>query len=185
MTGWARRLAGRVVGRAVPPGFPGELSADENVLAVAGVRGVGAMVATSLGLWVPTEDGVRRIGWHLISKANWDNGTLAVIEAEERGAAGDAVLLADLPTVRFALEVPGKVPQVVQARVTGSIRSRHHRDLPGGGGVWFVQRKVPGSDGIVLQVRADPSTDPAAVRRIAVEVAARIRAARTSDGSAM
>lgn len=179
MTGWARRLVDKVVRHGVPPGFPGELSADENVLAVAGIRGGGQLVATSLGLWVPAGDGVRRVGWHLISKATWSGGTLGVIEAEERGAADVAVLLADLPTRGFELDVPGKVPQVVHARVTGSIRSRHHRELPGGG-AWFVQRKVPGRDGIVLQVRADQGTDLGAVERIAAEVAAKIRAARES-----
>ena len=56
-----------------------------------------------------------------------------------------------------------------QARVEASIRSRHHRDLPGGG-AWFVQRKVPGRDGTVLQARPDPGTDPAVVARVAAEV---------------
>jgi hypothetical protein len=58
--------------------------------------------------------------------------------------------------------------------VTGSIRSRHHRELPGGG-AWFVQRKVPGRDGILLQVRPDDGADRAAVSKIAAEVATRIR----------
>jgi hypothetical protein len=62
---------------------------------------------------------------------------------------------------------------VVHERVTGSIRSRHHRDLPGGG-AWFVQRKVPGRDGTVLQVRPDPGADRDAVARLAAEVARRL-----------
>ena len=37
-----------------------------------------------------------------------------------------------------------------------------------------MQRKVPGRDGIVLQVRPDPGTDEAAVRRVAGTVAATI-----------
>ena len=53
------------------------------------------------------------------------------------------VLLADRPARRFRLADPGRVPEAVHARVEGSIRSRHHRDLPGGG-AWFVQRKVAG-----------------------------------------
>jgi hypothetical protein len=59
----------------------------------------------------------------------------------------------------------------VHARVEGTIRSRHHRSLPGGG-AWFVQRRVPGRDGVLLQVRADPGTDEAAVRQVAGTVAA-------------
>lgn len=173
MTAWVRRL----FGRGLPAGFAGSLDAAENVLAVADVRGGGHLVATSLGLWVPDGDGARRIGWHLINKATWGSGTLVVIEAEERGAAGDAVLLADLGPRRFVLDVPGRLPQVVNVRVTGSIRSRHHHELPGGG-TWFVQRRVPGRDGIVLQVRADSGTDADAVQRLAAEVAGKLRAAR-------
>ena len=71
------------------------------------------------------------------------------------------MLIADLPPQRLRLAEPGRVPEMVHARVEGSINSRHHRDLPGGG-AWFVQRKVPGRDGIVMQVRADPGTDEAA-----------------------
>jgi hypothetical protein len=40
-----------------------------------------------------------------------------------------------------------------------------------------VQRKVPGQDGIVLQVRPDAGTDENAVRTVAAEVAAKIREA--------
>src|SRR5206468_1219478 len=96
-----------------------------------------------------------------------------VIEAAERDTAGLAVLLEDLPAMRFALAEPGRLPQIVHARVTGSIKARHHHDLPGGG-AWFVQRKVPGRDGLVLQVRPDPGTDAEAVRRLAAAVADRM-----------
>ncbi|MFL6145516.1 MAG: hypothetical protein ACJ72N_27110 [Labedaea sp.] len=167
--GWLRRL----LGPGVPPGYA-DLAPEENVLAVAEVRDGGHLMATSLGLWLPSGAGARRVGWHLISKATWAGGTLSVIEAAESGSAGDAVLIADQPTRRFGLARPGALPRVVHARITGSIRSRHHRELPGGG-AWFVQRKVPGADGIVLQVRADPGTDDATVRRLAAEVAARLR----------
>jgi hypothetical protein len=175
VSGLVRRLTELVVGRGAPPGFPGTLEPEEHVLAVASVAG-GDLVATSLGLWVPADDGARRIGWHLISKATWGKGALTVIEAAERDTAGDVVLLADLPPLRFAVERPGKLPQIVHARVTGSIRSRHRHELPGGG-AWFVQRKMPGT-GVVLQVRADPGTDADAVRTLAGEVSAKLRAAR-------
>jgi hypothetical protein len=62
------------------------------------------------------------------------------------------------------------VPELVHQRVTGSIRTRHHRDLPGGG-AWFVQRRVAGRDGVVLQVRPDPGTDLDLVRALAADVA--------------
>jgi hypothetical protein len=152
----------------LPEGFGGTLDRDEHVLAVAA-----PVVATSRGLWVPDGSGVRRIGWHLISKATWGDGALSVTEATESATAGAAVILHDLPTERYVLREPGKLPQVVHARVTGSIRSRHHHDLPGGG-AWFVQRKVPGQNGIVLQVRPDRGADLAAVQRLAAEVSARM-----------
>jgi hypothetical protein len=177
VSGLVRRIAELVAGRGAPPGFGGTLEPEEHVLAVAPVAD-GPLVATSLGLWVPVPSGggTRRIGWHLISKATWRDGVLTVIEATERGTAGDVVLLADLPALRIAVQRPGKLPQVVHARVTGSIRSRHRHELPGGG-AWFVQRKVPGT-GVVLQVRADPGADDEAVRTLAGEVSAKLRAAR-------
>jgi hypothetical protein len=165
-----RRLLGD---DGLPEGFTGRLEADERVLAVARTADGAHLVVTSWGLWLPEADGPRRLGWHLVSKAVWRNGALAVVEAEEAAQLGDAgpdaVLLADRPARRFRLVDAGRLPEVVHARVEGSIRSRHHRDLPDGG-AWFVQRKVPGRDGTVLQVRPDPGTDPALVARVAAEV---------------
>jgi hypothetical protein len=177
VTGRLRRLVDRFTGRALPDGFTGTLDAEENVLGVAEVRDGTHLVATSHGLWVPGDDGDRRIGWHLISKATWADGGLTVVESRESDRAGDAVLLADLPPRRYVIAEPGELPHQVHRRVTDSIRTRHHRELPGGG-AWFVQRKAPGSDGILLQVRADPGTDPAAVSRFAAEVAEKLRAVR-------
>ena len=58
-------------------------------------------------------------------------------------------------------------------RVTGSVRSRHHRELPGGG-VWVVQRKLAGRSGVVLQGRPDPGTDEEAVLVLLREIAERL-----------
>jgi hypothetical protein len=162
-----RRLLGH---DELPEGFAGRLDADEQVLASARLGGGGDLVVTSRGMWLPTPDGARLLGWHLVSKASWKNGAIVLVEAEERDVVDRAVLITDLPPQRLRLAEPGRVPEVVHARVTGSIKSRHHRDLPGGG-AWFVQRKVPGRDGIVLQVRADPGTDETALRQVAGDVA--------------
>ena len=170
-----RRLLGRLAGAPpVPDGFAGELAADEHVLAVARTADGGVLLASRLGLWWPEG---RRVGWHLVSKVAWNSGSLSVTEAEEAGSAGGAVLLRDLPARRFRLAEPGRAPQVLRERVDSSIKSRDHRELPGGG-MWVVQRKVAGRDGIELQVRADPGTDEAVVRRAAAEVAERVRQAR-------
>jgi hypothetical protein len=161
MLRWLRRMV-------VPPEFA--LEPEENVLAIAEVSGGGHVLATSLGLWLPSGE---RVGWHLISKATWRDGVLAITAATETETLEGAVLITDLSVQRFTLTRPGTVPRVVRTRVDGSIRSRHHHDLPGGG-AWFVLRGVPGATGPVLQVRADPGTSEEAVRTLAVEVAARL-----------
>lgn len=163
---WLRRLAGEVL----PEGFAGTLAPGENALAVAEAAGGGHLVVTELGLWLPQG---RRVGWHLISKAVWRDGTLTVVEAEESGTAGAAVLLADREPVRFSLPRPGKLPVMVRQRVDGSIRGRHRHELAGGG-VWFVRRKLPGQDGTVLQARPDPGADAEVVAAIAREAAERL-----------
>jgi hypothetical protein len=169
-----RRLLG---GDGLPDGFAGRLEPDERVLATARTADDVHLVVTSWGIWLPdgsVDAGVRRVSWHLISKATWKNGALAVVEAVEveeitAGEGPAAVLLADRPPRRFRLVEPGRLPEAVHARVEGSIRSRHRRDLPGGG-AWFVQRKIPGRDGTMLQVRPDPGTDPAVVAQVAADV---------------
>lgn len=179
MIAWLRWLMARLNGTAaLPRDFRGSLDPDEQILAVA-ESGGGPLIATSLGLWLPEGDSSRRVGWHLLSKATWNDGLLNLTEADETGSAGSAVLLRDRPAQRFTLSSPGHVPEVVHARVTGSIRSSHHRELPGGG-AWFVQRRIPGRDGIVLQVRADRGTDEQALTEFASEVAAQVRQARES-----
>lgn len=173
-----RRLLGR---DELPDGFGARLEPDERVLAVAQLVGGGHVVATSWGVWLPGDDGPRRVGWHLVSKATWGGGALLLVEAVEVADEDGAVVLADRPGRRLRLTEPGRLPEVVHARVEASIRSRHHRDLPASadarsagatrGGAWVVQRKVPGRDGVVLQVRPDPGTDADAVRRLAAGLA--------------
>ncbi|MGH3929167.1 MAG: hypothetical protein ACRDTF_04240 [Pseudonocardiaceae bacterium] len=168
MSMWSR-MRRRISGE-LPTGFVGTLEPDERVVAVAALADGGHLVLTQLGVWVPEGALARRVGWHLISKAVWDRGALHLTEAISTGTAGQAVLLSDLPPRRFPLTQPGRVPEVVRERVTRSIRTSQHVELPGGG-AWFVQRRVPGWDGVVLQVRADPGTAPEAVHRVADGVA--------------
>ena len=164
------RLLRRLLGReGTPAGSVGTLHPDEHVVASAALTGGGHLVVTSHGLWFPDGEAPRFVGWHLVSKAAWQGGAIVLVEAVEEPLEG-VVVLTDLPPRRLALVAAGRVPKVVHERVTGSIRSRHHRDLPGGG-AWFVQRKVPGRDGTVLQVRPDPGTDPDAVAHVAAAVA--------------
>lgn len=168
------RLLQRITGgRTAPSGFAGTLDPDERVVGVAGLAGGGHLVLTQFGVWVPEGAVVRRVGWHLVSRAVWDRSALLLTEAVSTGTVGGAMLLDDLPPRRFTLVEPGRVPEEVRARVTRSIRSSQYVELPGGG-AWFVQRKIPGQDGLVLQVRPDPGTSADAVRRVADEVAGQL-----------
>ncbi|MFE5505020.1 hypothetical protein ACFQ73_20835 [Amycolatopsis japonica] len=164
--GWLRHL----LGDRVPADFGGSLDDGEHVVGSAAVEGGGYLLVTPLGLWIP---GPRRVGWHLVGKAAWSAGVLTLTESEETGTAGDAVLLADKTPVRFELTRPGKVPILVRQRVDGSVRGRHRKEI-GTGGAWFVERKVPGQDGTVLQVRPDPGTDVELVKAIAEEAAKKL-----------
>ena len=177
-SGWRHRVASRLTGRdLVPQGFAGKLVDDEHVLGAAELLDGGFLVATSLGLWLPEGDAPRRVFWHLISKAVWaqkPGRELTVTESHETGTIDGAVLLADQRPRRFTLATRGSLPEVVNARVTASVKSAHHRDLPGGG-AWFVQRKISGADGIVLQVRPDPGTDRDAVASVTAQIAGKLR----------
>lgn len=143
---WLRRL----LGATLPEGFDGRLEHDERVLGSAAVAGGGLLVVTTLGLWVPGDDGPRRIGWHLVSKATWDGRALTVIEADEvEDAAPDAVQIVDRAPQRFPLPEPARVPELVHARVTRSVL-HSERDAEGN---LMVRRRVPGRDGVRLQIR--------------------------------
>ncbi len=166
------RLLRRLLGDRVPEGFTGTLGPDEHVLSSARADGR-PLVATSVCLWVPEGDGDRPIGWHLISKAGWTDGELSIVEAEEAGRAGDAVLISDRRAVRFSLAQPGKLPTIVHQQVNSSILSRYYKELAPGG-AWFVQRRIPGVARMVLQVRPDIGTDSEVVAAIAAEAAAKL-----------
>lgn len=163
----------RWISEPLPSGFPGELEPGERVVALAGLAGGGHLVLTQLGVWISEGAVAHRIGWHLISKAVWDRSSLLLTEAVSTGTAGESVLLSDLPPRRVTPVEPGRVPEEVRDRVTRSIRTSEHVELPGGG-AWFVQRRIPGRDGFVLQVRADPGTPEAVVHRMAIDVSARL-----------
>lgn len=160
-------LRKRILGDRTPDELVAALDPGEHIVGFAEVRSGGQVAVTALGLWIP---GPRRIGWHLVSKVTWTDG-LTVIEAEEHGQVGEAVVLADLAPVRFTVEHPGKLPKLVHQRVEGGIRGRHRHDLDDGGGAWFVRRKIPGRDGTILQARPDAGTDPGALDEAAAAAA--------------
>ncbi|HEX7302712.1 hypothetical protein [Lentzea sp.] len=157
----------RLFGNGTPDGFTGTLEPDETVIAHTAVRGGEHLVVTTLGLWVP---GPRRIGWHLISKVKWE-GSLRVVEAVEASTEGPVVLLEDLPAQRFTVDDPQRVLRAISQRVECSIRQRERVESPG---VWILQRKIPGRDGVVWQARGDAGVDLEAVRAAVVPFVARL-----------
>ncbi|OLT38554.1 hypothetical protein BJF85_08875 [Saccharomonospora sp. CUA-673] len=163
---WWRRVSGPAVSDALRDA----LAEGEDIVGAAPAHG-GHVAVTHLGLWLPGDAGPRRVGWHLVSKAAWSDGVLTVVEAVEVEDLDGAVLLRDLPPVRLEVPRAGRLPELVRRRVESAIRARHRKDLADGGGVWFVLRKVPGTDGVVLQARPDTGTDVDAVRAMAREAA--------------
>jgi hypothetical protein len=139
---WLDRLLRRP---ALPEGVV--LEPEEHVVAVAEVAGGGHVVATSRGLWLPE---AQRLRWHLNQQGDLEGGALAVTEAREVETVEGAVLIADEPPRRIRLATPGRVPEAVHKRVTGSIRTRHPPGSARRRGV-VVQRTVAGRDGVVLQ----------------------------------
>jgi hypothetical protein len=127
-----------------------------------------AIVATTLGLWLP---GQPRLGWHQIHKATWSGARLTVIPSVAVGepvptdGAGTYAVMADGEPLTVALAEPRDVPAEVRARVTRSVAHTAHHSLPSGG-VRVVARRVPGADGLVWHVRYDhgtPVDDPTVV----------------------
>lgn len=129
-----------------------ELGRDERLVSWALLES-GSTGATTRGLWLPSGDGYRRIGWEVIDKAVWRDGVLTVIEAH----LIDDLLLRDLPPVSLTLMQPRDLPPTVRRRVEASVvRSEV---LPvAGGAARFVARRVPGRDGVRWWARLEPGT---------------------------
>jgi hypothetical protein len=145
----------RLRDRRPPPEATRALDRDERIVAWGRAAGGDPVLATQRGLWLPGDDGPRRIGWHLVDKATWDAGTLTVIEAVD---TGDGVL-EERPPVAVRLEEPRDLPSTIRARVERSISYSRHYALTPSGGVRVVGRRVPGRDGLSWQLVFDAGTD--------------------------
>ncbi|HKT02998.1 MAG TPA: hypothetical protein VJT31_26010 [Rugosimonospora sp.] len=157
------------------------LARDERILAWAPVEGEDVLVATNRGLWLPAGTGsaAQRLGWAEIHKAAWSGRELAVTPAAEDTTIDGYAVMNDQPVRRFQLADPGDVPHQVRARVTRSVAYTVHHELPGGGGVRVVARRVPGIDGLLWTVRYDDggSVDDPVVREVTSQFVAQAQAA--------
>jgi hypothetical protein len=143
--------------RKLPAGRRPALGAEERVVAWAGATGDDVVVLTNLGLWLPGAAG--RLGWHEIHKATWSGRQLSIVAARPVAEAEGYTVMADLPALTLTLLDPDKVPDQLRARVDKSVAYSSHHELPGGGGVRVVARRVPGADGLNWTVRYDEGTD--------------------------
>lgn len=152
-----------------PAEITAKLEDDERVLTWGRTDAGAAIVATQRGLWLPDAAEHRRVGWHEIDKATWNEGELTVTEG--RIAPDAPEFVEDQPPAVWQLTEPGELPKVVRARVNRSVAVTEHHLLRPAGGVRIVGRRVSGRDGLFWLARVDPGTD-----RHAPEVIAQIDA---------
>ena len=129
------------------------LDQDERVLSWGDTAIGSVVVATPLGLWWPSAEGHRRIGWQFVNKAVWRASSLIVTEAE----VVDDVLLVDKPPVAAELATPRDLPPTVRKRVEQNVVRSEVLPVPGGQ-ARFVARRVPGADGLRWWARLESGT---------------------------
>lgn len=129
------------------------------------------VVVTNLGLWWP-DVAPRLIPWHLIVRASWSEGGLAVVEAD----VDDDLMLVEHAPLVTRLDDQGKVPPVVRQRVEGSV-ARTHEVRVSTGSARVVGRRIAGRDGLAWWAHLSPGTaDTRAVRVELAEIVGRLRA---------
>jgi hypothetical protein len=143
--------------RRLPGSKRPRLERDERIVAWGGAPDGEVLVVTNRGVWLPgTAD---RLGWHEIHKVTWSGRQLVMVAAREVGRADGYTIVEDVsPTVHTLLD-PDHVPEQVRIRVTRSIVHTAYHQLPGGGGVRVVGRRVSGVDGVRWTVRYDRPAD--------------------------
>jgi hypothetical protein len=151
--------------REVPPAHVvALLPPEDRVLSWADVDGGGVVLASSRGVWWPSDGGHRLIGWQYIDKAVWRDGVLVVVEAD----VVDEVLLVDRPPVSVRLAVPRDLPPTIRKRVEANVVQSDVLPVTGGS-ARFVARRVPGQDGVAWWVRLEPGTQDNADVRASIE----------------
>lgn len=153
---WPRRRL------SVPDVLARELQPEEHVQAVATLADGGLLAVTRLGLWLTSGGVAVRWNWEAVSKARLAAGTLVLVAAEEIAVTDDGmVLLHDLPARQFQFAGPTGLTDAVHTRVRRSVAASRHLPWPGAGG-WVVLRRIPGRNGLAVQVRLDGEIDPVA-----------------------
>ena len=138
------------------------LDRDERVLSWANTSTGSVVLATPRGLWWPSSDAQRLIGWQHVNKAIWQDNRLVVTEAD----LVDDLLLVDRAPVSAELTTPRDLPPTVRKRVEANVVSSEIVDVPGGQ-ARIVTRRVPGQDGVRWWARLEaPTADTEAARAV-------------------
>jgi hypothetical protein len=187
---------------SLPPALAGRLEADELITAMAQADDGHSLLTTRRGLWVVDGERAERLGWERVAKARLELGVLTLVPLDDvslpagvdvRPRLPEGVDMPPLPAdmdagpgmavVRdgrpwaYRLGRPAKVTDQVHTRVRRSVAASRHLPWPGAGG-WVALRRVPGRDGLLVQLRLDPAADPLApgflpaVRHVAAELRA-------------
>ena len=168
---------------SLPPALAGRLEADELITAMAESDDGHRLLTTRRGLWVVRLEAAERLGWERVAKAKLELGVLTVVPLddvslpEEVGEVPEPSVVRDGRPWEYRLGRPAKVTDQVHTRVRRSVAASRHLPWPGAGG-WVALRRVPGRDGLLVQLRLDPAADPLApgflpaVHRVAAELRA-------------
>jgi hypothetical protein len=168
---------------SVPQALSGRLDADELITAMAQTDDGRTLVTTRRGLWVVEQVGAERLGWERVAKARFELGVLTLVPLEDVALPQDLDAAQEMSVVRdgrprdHRLGRPAKVTDQIHIRVRRSVAASRYLPWPGAGG-WVALRRVPGRDGLLLQLRLDPVADQLApgflpaVRSVAAELRA-------------
>ena len=157
---------------AVAGGMP-----RDDVLAAIRTRSGAWAAGTRSAVYLPADaEGVRRVPWQLVERAEWNSGELTfhLWETAEFGTA--------MPRTDLVVDDPGRFGQLVRERISASVLMQRHVPLEGKQGVRIVGRRNPArtdapvSWNIVLDTGVDPSAPglldraEAALRQVRDEV---------------
>lgn len=154
---WLRR------GPPVPPVLRQSLDRAEEVRQLLSTADGGLLAVSRFGLWRVDGERAERWAWHLISRVRLAGGRLSVTVADEvdRWEDGTAVLRDRAPVV-LQPEALTRLTDEVHHRVRASVSaSEQIVDSAGAPVGWVVLRRVPGRDGLTVQVRVEPGMDAA------------------------
>lgn len=123
-------------------GLPGTVRAGltldpgERVLSAASMDGSAFAVATDRALYLPIDNGSRRLPYEQIIKVLWDDetATLTVLVPDAEGGR-----------LEVALVEPGFLPETVRERVQSTIVYSRQVPLQGSMGVLIAARRTPGA----------------------------------------